>query len=93
LKPARDPNIQKLALMDDSVLVFNYELGWYDVVTSAVEGIDVVGHHDTISLASVQRLELAATPDAVETTLLILAIIVIGVVVSQNMFNTLTPIP
>ena len=93
LKPAHEPNIQKLVFMSDSELVFNNTLGWYDVEKSAIEGTDLLGSHDTVPLARIQRMELAAESNDASTIVTILFILVFGVLGGVYMFKNITPIP
>ena len=65
--------------MDDSELLFNNALGWYDVEKSAIEGIDMFGSHDTVPLARVQRIEMTTEPNATDTITLILFVLVLGI--------------
>jgi hypothetical protein len=79
--------------MDDSELVFNNALGWYDVEKSAIEGIDMFGSHDTVPLARVQRVEIATETNTSDTITVILFILVFGVLAGAYLFKGITPIP
>lgn len=90
LKPVQDPNIQKLELVDGSVVEFNHSLGWYDIERAYIEGISVLGLHDTVPLALVQRAELTGFTNQTETALLILAVfLVVGTVAAVYLFGTI----
>jgi hypothetical protein len=78
LRPSPDPNIQKVELADGPVFEFNHALGWYDAEKNIIEGVTILGSHDTIPLARVQRVELAGKSNSGQTTLAVLLVFFLG---------------
>jgi hypothetical protein len=57
LKSATAPHISKLFLGNGKTVVFNADLGWYDVKDSLIEGVTVDSQHVSIPLAEVRNVE------------------------------------
>jgi hypothetical protein len=58
LQLASDPKIEKIELANDSIITFDHNLGKYDADKQVIEGVTIMGWHDTASLAQVQRIEI-----------------------------------
>ena len=90
LKPSSDPNIEMVQLQSGSVLVFDKNLGWYDVRGGIIEG-KTAAQSTRIPLDQIAHIKLAGRVNFIRTVLLVLFIT--AVTITAFIFLTLPPQP
>ncbi|HWF44706.1 MAG TPA: hypothetical protein VG537_08690 [Candidatus Kapabacteria bacterium] len=58
LQPSRDATIERIYLVDSSIIEFDDAHGWYDAERAYIEGVTSGGMRDTISLSKVQSVDI-----------------------------------